>query len=117
MDICILQAELLFPPYSPPLFSVPFPPPLPSSSSTCTATGNGGSLYFTNLNSIQLLNNNLSTVVLGGLEQAESLDCNVCDQRIYWVDMLGKIKKGIPNNQSSIEVVGYHGYCIASHVW
>ena len=50
-------------------------------------------------------------VVLGGLEQAESLDCNVCDQRIYWVDMLGKIKKGIPNNQSSIEVVGCHGYC------
>ena len=59
--------------------------------------------------------------MLGGLEQAESLDCNVCDQRIYWVDMLGKIKKGIPNNQSSIEVVGYHGYwyreCVCVWWW
>jgi len=64
------------------------------------------SLYFTNLNDIQLLNNNLTTVVLGGLELAESLDCNICDQKIYWVDQAGKIKRGTPNNQSSIEVVG-----------
>ena len=91
---------------SPSLLSSSFPP------LTHIATSNEGSLYFTNLNSIELLSNNLSTVVLGGLEHAESLDCNVCDQRIYWVDMVGKIKKGIPNNQSSIEVVGCHDYCI-----
>jgi len=66
------------------------------------------SLYFTNLNDIQLLNNNLTTVVLDGLELAESLDCNICDQKIYWVDQAGKIKRGTPNNQSSIEVIISH---------
>jgi len=63
-------------------------------------------LYFSNLNNIQLLSDNQTTIVLEGLELAESLDCNIRDQKIYWIDQAGNIKRGTPNNQSSIEVVG-----------
>ena len=85
-------------------FPTSFPSYTTHATHTHTATSNAASLYFTNFNSIQLLDDNLTTVVLGELEHAES--CDVCSQTIFWVDMLGKIKKGVPNNQSSIEVVG-----------
>ena len=88
------------PPSLPPFLPTPHTP----HTHTHTATSNAASLYFTNFSSIQLLDDNLTTVVLGELEHAES--CDVCSQTVFWVDMLGKIKKGVPNNQSSIEVVG-----------
>ena len=65
----------------------------------------GEEIYFTNLYNIELLNNGVLTTVIDDLKLAEAIDCNICDQSIYWVEEVGRIKRGKPNNQDSISVV------------
>ncbi len=78
----------------------PFPP------LTLPVADSNQELYFTNLNSIQLLRDGSTPeVVIDHLELAEALDCNICDSRIYWVDEVGKIKRADPS-EGVEEVVG-----------
>ena len=82
------------------------PPPPPTH--THAATHSEDQLYFTNLRDIQLFVDNNTRKVIANLEHAEALDCNICDRQIYWVDNAGKIKRGIPGNDSSVQVVCPH---------
>ena len=64
-------------------------------------------LYFSNLFDIQYYNEsgNSTRVVFDGLGYGESIECNLCDHMIYWIELPGKIKRGNPNNLSTIETV------------
>lgn len=67
-------------------------------------------LYFTNNSYISKLENSLSSVVLRTQattnDNALSIDCNSCDGKIYWASPEeGAIKRGIPMDDDSIEVV------------
>ena len=69
-------------------------------------------LYFSNLSNIQYYNEtgNNTQVVFDNLGYGESLDCNLCDHMIYWIELPGKIKRGYPNNLSTVETVSDVGY-------
>ena len=83
----------------------------PPSPPQLTATRAEDELYFTNLSNILSIqpdhNNSLPQVVIDNLELAEALDCNPCDNMIYWVDQTGKIKRGYPHG-GNVEVVRHY---------
>ena len=68
--------------------------------------------YFSNISNIQYYNNTSSNtrVVFDNVRYAESLECNLRDHKIYWIDHPEMIKRGNPNDPTSIETVS--PYCI-----
>ncbi len=64
----------------------------------------GSTLYFTNESEIDRLENKTITSVIEAEGPLEALDCNSCDDRIYWTNG-EEIKRSFPNVSSSIEPV------------
>ena len=64
-------------------------------------------LYFSNISNIQYYNRTGSNtrVVFDNLGYGEALECNLCDHKIYWIDLPGMIKRGDPNDPASVETV------------
>ena len=64
-------------------------------------------LYFSNISNIQYYNEtgNNTRVVFDNLRYGEALECNLCDHKIYWIDLPGMIKRGNPNDPTSVETV------------
>lgn len=71
-------------------------------------------VYFSNLKTIAVFANNTTAVVFQDRSQTGAVECNPNprDQRIYWIDLASNndvnrpmIKKGIPNDPSSVEIV------------
>ena len=64
-------------------------------------------LYFSNISNIQYYNKTASNtrVVFDNLRYGEALECNLCDHKIYWIDLPGMIKRGNPNDPTSVETV------------
>ena len=64
-------------------------------------------LYFSNISNIQYYNETGSNtgVVFDNLRYGEALECNLCDHMIYWIDLPGMIKRGNPNDPTSVETV------------
>ena len=79
-------------------------------------TGTAGvlsELYFSNNNDIMRLTNGSSTVVIPGLKLVDTIECNICDRMIYWVDQNPPvaIRRALPGNASSVETVS-HCVCV-----
>ena len=84
-------------------------------------TGTAGvlsELYFSNNNDIMRLTNGSSTVVIPGLKLVDTIECNICDRMIYWVDQNPPvaIRRALPGNASSVETVS-HCVCVCVCVW
>ena len=74
-------------------------------------------LYFSNISNIQYYNKTASStrVIFDNFRYVESLECNLRDHKIYWIDFPGIIKRGNPNDPTSTETVST--YCIVLWVW
>ena len=75
-----------------------------SSSSSAAPPSVCSTLYFTNYSNIDKLENEVITSVIKAGSLLEALDCNSCDDRIYWINGR-EIKRSFPNSSSSIESV------------
>ena len=64
-------------------------------------------LYFSNISNIQYYNETGSNtrVVFDNLRYGEALECNLCDHKIYWIELPGMIKRGNPSDPTSVETV------------
>ena len=77
------------------------------SSSPTGTSGVLSELYFSNNNDIMRLTNGSSTVVIPGLKLVDTIECNICDRMIYWVDQNPPvaIRRALPGNASFVETV------------
>ncbi len=55
------------------------------------------------------LTNGSSTVVIPGLKVVDTIECNIRDRMIYWVDQNPPvaIRRALPGNASSVETVSH----------
>ena len=65
-------------------------------------------LYFSTISNIQYYNETSGNinVVFDNLGYSEELECNLCDHKIYWIELSGSmINRGNPNDPMSVETV------------
>lgn len=69
------------------------------------ATAQESKLYVADVNNIWVYKQDFEQMQEVFMNDATELECNAHDQNIYWLDVQGSIKRGVPRDPNSIKVV------------